>query len=208
MSQKDRTDRQVEPDSATSLSLLNLAKERDEDAWRLVVEKYGPRVETWCRQSGVPPHEVMDVVQDVLLSVLRSLEKFHRDQEGDGFRKWLRKITASKVSDHRRQRRKEPPPRGGSANWFVIDSAKAPLPDPVSSTAVAIGASNEVVAAVRKQVQPKTWEAFWRTAIEDQDPADVAADLEMSIASVYKARSRVLSRLRQAGGGASEIEPC
>jgi RNA polymerase sigma-70 factor, ECF subfamily len=47
------------------------------------------------------------------------------------------------------------------------------------------------------EFENRTWDAFWRTVIEGQSPADVAADLEMSIPAVYKAKSRVLGRFRQ-----------
>jgi RNA polymerase sigma-70 factor (ECF subfamily) len=49
---------------------------------------------------------------------------------------------------------------------------------------------------VREEFDPRTWTAFWRTAVEGDRPADVAADLGVSAWAVYKARSRVLQRLR------------
>jgi RNA polymerase sigma-70 factor (ECF subfamily) len=42
-----------------------------------------------------------------------------------------------------------------------------------------------------------TWQAFWRTAFEDQPGKRVAADLGMTVAAVYLARSRVIARLKE-----------
>lgn len=50
---------------------------------------------------------------------------------------------------------------------------------------------------VRSEIQPVTWEAFRRTAIEDEDPAAVARELNLSASAVYQARSRVTARLRE-----------
>ena len=50
---------------------------------------------------------------------------------------------------------------------------------------------------VRPSVTDATWQAFWRTAIDDRPGKDVASALEMSVAAVYRARSRVLARLKE-----------
>ena len=41
------------------------------------------------------------------------------------------------------------------------------------------------------------WQAAWKQIVEDEKPADVAAELGISLASVYQARSRVLRQLRE-----------
>lgn len=53
---------------------------------------------------------------------------------------------------------------------------------------------------VREEFNETTWLAFWRTAVEHLQPADVAEQLGLSVGAVYVAKSRVLARLR------SEIE--
>jgi DNA-directed RNA polymerase specialized sigma24 family protein len=48
---------------------------------------------------------------------------------------------------------------------------------------------------VRLQVLPRTWEAFQRTVLEGQPPAQVAAALQTTLVNVYKSRSNVQKRL-------------
>ena len=50
---------------------------------------------------------------------------------------------------------------------------------------------------VRGQVSESTWQAFWRTAVEGQSGKDAAAELGMTVAAVYLAKSRVMARLRE-----------
>ena len=57
--------------------------------------------------------------------------------------------------------------------------------------------SRRALDLVRAEFENRTWEAFWRTAIDGQRPAHVADDLGMSLNAVYKAKSRVLRRLRR-----------
>ena len=45
--------------------------------------------------------------------------------------------------------------------------------------------------------EPATWQAFWKTVVEDQPAVEVAAELGLGIDAVYKYKSRVLRRLRQ-----------
>ena len=49
---------------------------------------------------------------------------------------------------------------------------------------------------IRGEFHAHTWAAFWQTAIEGQKPAEVADALGMNVGSVYVAKNRVLSRLR------------
>ena len=50
---------------------------------------------------------------------------------------------------------------------------------------------------VRCQFEERTWRAFWKVAIEDRSPADVATELGLSPNGVRQAKSRVLRRLKE-----------
>ncbi|MDP1564243.1 MAG: sigma-70 family RNA polymerase sigma factor [Pirellulaceae bacterium] len=50
---------------------------------------------------------------------------------------------------------------------------------------------------IRPEFQSHTWEAFWRTVVDGQATAIVATELNLSLASVRQAKSRILRRLRQ-----------
>jgi DNA-directed RNA polymerase specialized sigma24 family protein len=50
---------------------------------------------------------------------------------------------------------------------------------------------------IRCEFTERTWQAFWRTAIEGRSAPEVAAGLSMSAGPVRVAKSRVLPRLRE-----------
>ncbi len=50
---------------------------------------------------------------------------------------------------------------------------------------------------VRQTVAEKTWQAFHQTTLEDRPVAEVAKELDMTDGSIYIARSRVMTRLRE-----------
>ena len=54
---------------------------------------------------------------------------------------------------------------------------------------------------VRHQVTDRTWQAFWRLAVENHATAEISADLGLSQGAVRQAKYRVLCRLREEMGG-------
>ena len=57
---------------------------------------------------------------------------------------------------------------------------------------------------VRGEVSAATWQAFWKTAIDGQPGKQAAAELGLTVAAVYHARSRVLARLKELVQSAQE----
>jgi RNA polymerase sigma-70 factor (ECF subfamily) len=57
---------------------------------------------------------------------------------------------------------------------------------------------------MQSDFEPTTWRACWETAAMGRPAAEVAAELGVSVAAVYIARSRVLRRLRQELAGMLE----
>jgi RNA polymerase sigma-70 factor (ECF subfamily) len=53
------------------------------------------------------------------------------------------------------------------------------------------------MAIVQREVEPKTWQAFWMCVVDQLSTEEVAKLLEMTPANVRQCRSRVLRRLRQ-----------
>lgn len=49
---------------------------------------------------------------------------------------------------------------------------------------------------IRSEFQPQTWTAFWCVIVEQHAAADVAGDLGVSVWTIYKAKARILNRLR------------
>jgi RNA polymerase sigma-70 factor (ECF subfamily) len=50
---------------------------------------------------------------------------------------------------------------------------------------------------IRGEFRETTWQAFWRTCVEDQSVQTTAQQLNLSPGAVYVARSRVMARLRE-----------
>jgi len=185
--------------ASTSSSLLARVKSRDEDAWRRLSKLYGPLVYRATRRFGLQEFDAAEIVQEVFQSVFLHIDGFRRDRQGDTFRGWLWTITKTKLLDYYRKRARQPPVEGGSDAYDRLRNVPEELLEDDSSGAALASASalaQYALALIQTDFEEKTWQAFWRSAVEDKPAAEIAAELEMTVAAVYKAKSRVLARLR------------
>jgi RNA polymerase sigma-70 factor (ECF subfamily) len=165
------------------------------------VSLYGPVAYRWCRRSNLSAEDSADVVQDVLFAVMRHLPDFRRDRPQDSFSGWLATITRNKVREHYRRHNGKAEARGGSTAQRQI--AEIPQPPDLTETTIQPDAqsaaclSQRVLEMIRAEFEPRSWDAFWRVSVDGQTPSHVAADLAMSAAAVYKAKSRILARFRE-----------
>ena len=198
---------------ATSTRLLRQAANGDQAAWRKLVELYGPIVRYWCRRAGLNRTDIADVFSETFVSVVRNLPKFERQEGQAKFRAWLKTITMSKVANHFRRQGKQPLATGGSTAMMQIAEIEAAPPTDFDQSADASAATDgdasmrhseetfiaqRTLQIVRKEFREKTWQAFYRTAIEDCTSQQAADELGMTALAVRKAKSRVMQRLKDA----------
>ena len=183
---------------STSSSLLHRALAEDKEAWRRLAKLYGPVVYGWVRGAGLAEHDAADVVQDVFQAVFSSLSRFRRDRPTDSFRGWLATIAHRRTCDFLRMEADGPGAAGGTEAQLRLQELPQRLPE--EGLPDSDGEQAELIHRALELVRPEfaehTWQACLQTAVEGRRPADVAADLEMSVGAVYVARSRVLRRLR------------
>lgn len=211
-SQASDSDTPSQADSmATSTSLLARADAGDSAAWNQIVQLYGPLVYAWARKSGLSGEDAADTLQETMLAVSESLHRYDGEKNGATFRGWLRQITRNKCVDHIRRAAKLPThARGGSTNLVLLneDALAAELTDAEPETLATERRQvvQRALAIMRNRFERSTWQAFWRTAIDGCRPDDVAEELGTTRWNVYKARSRVLQRLRTELDGLEDLE--
>jgi RNA polymerase sigma-70 factor, ECF subfamily len=86
----------------TSASLLErLRRPGEEAAWGRFVTLYTPLLFFWARRLGCHDADAADLVQDVLLHLLRKLPEFAYDPNRS-FRGWLRTVVINVCRNRRR----------------------------------------------------------------------------------------------------------
>jgi RNA polymerase sigma-70 factor (ECF subfamily) len=177
--------------SVTSTTLLGQLRQAPTDhaAWQVFVQRYGPRIQGWCRQWGLQEADAQDVSQVVLVKLLGAMKSFEY-QPSQRFRAWLKTVTHHAWQDLVRGRR-------------LVGGQPSGIDDPLSTLAARDDLAANLQAAfeqelleqamsrVRTRVQPQTWDAFCLTTLEGLSGAEAAARLGLPITSVYKSKSNV-----------------
>src|SRR5262245_60093057 len=172
---------------STSPSLLaRLAAGARPEDWRRLTDLYTPLIRGWLRRQGLREQDADDLVQEVLLAVVRELPRFHYDPARGSFRGWLRAVTANRLRAYWRARQAQAQPGGGSDWGRVLDE----LEDPNSRLSRFWDEEHDRHVAARlleliaPEFEPATWQAFHRVALEGVKPAVAAAELGLSTNAV------------------------
>lgn len=182
----------------TSLSLLGRLTDAPSDAdWRRLLDVYGPLLRDWLGRAGVPASDRDDLVQDVLVVVVRRIAEFERRGPG-AFRAWLRGILANHLRKYFRTR--TAPAALDLDKLACEDSVLSRQWDREHDQFLA----DRALRMAEQDFAPATWQAFRRQVLEGQKPAVVAAELGLSLNSVLLAKCRVLKRLREVLAGLVE----
>lgn len=179
----------------SSQSLIRRVRNNDRVAWDRLCILYGPVVYEWAREAGLQSEDASDVMQEVFAVLTRRIASY---QAHHSFRGWLWTITRNKVVDAYRRRADHDVSAGGTAAFDRLMNlpANPPAEDSEVGKREASGIHQRALDVMKTDFEPQTWQAFWRTVVGDENPADVATDLGVSKWTVYKAKSRVLQRLR------------
>lgn len=197
------------PIPSTHVSLLDdlRATDRRDDAWAAFHLRYRDVIFGWCLRRGLPADDAEDLTQDALLKLFQRLPRYCHDPARGQFRGWLKTVVGNILTDYwrRQHARSERPAVGGTtfldrAAGVADDAAVAEL-----STAIegrARGGAAALVERVRAKLKESTWQAFYQTVVERRPAAEVAAELNLSVAAVYKSTYRVKQMLTEEYGHA------
>lgn len=168
----------------------------DQEAWGQFVDIYGPLLYRYGRQKRLQDADSVDLMQEVLGEVARSIGRFDYDPKIGRFRNWLLLIARRRLVDlYRKKSRRS----SGSGDTAVLNLLRN-LPAEEEANQWEMEYRQRIFVWAMQQVRhkflDKTWQAFERTAIGGESPLKVAKSLGISIGTVYVARSRVIKKLR------------
>ena len=182
---------------SSSASLIVRVQQGDPDAWDRFAAIYSPLVYSWAR-GKLQPSDAADVTQNVFRSLLKNIGTFKREDRESTFRGWLWTVTRNVIHDHFRHQAKQPDAAGGTAAQLQMHDLPEQLPASQDGSDVETSRlGHRGLEIVRAEIEPSVWQAFWRVTVEGDASADVAEDLGVTKWAVYKAKTRVLRRLRQ-----------
>lgn len=184
---------------STHLSLLLRLKDASDspawnDAWSEFLLVYRPIVVRWCR-ARMPDVDADDVAQEILVSLLRNMQKFEYDPE-QSFYKWLRTVTSHATTDHYRAVKRRA--KVGQTNVDAVhDEASY---EPVEEEMAELIYSDYLPRAeqqARSRFSKKHWECYQSVEHRGENAADVGTRMKMKRATVHQAVFRIRRIVRK-----------
>jgi RNA polymerase sigma factor (sigma-70 family) len=190
------------PIPSTHVSLLDDLRSDGarENAWAVFHVRYRDVIFGWCLRRGLPPDAAEDLTQDALLKLFQQLPRYRHDPARGQFRGWLKTVVGNILTDFWRRQQRQPKHLaiGGTTflnrvAWVSDADAAVELSTIIEGRAQPCAA--EIVERVRGKLKETTWQAFYQMIVDRRQAAEVAAELNMSVAAVYKSTYRVKQML-------------
>jgi len=188
----------------TRQSLLSRLKDlSDQKSWKDFFDTYWKLIYKAAAGAGLNDAEAQDVVQETVLSVVRSMPSFEYNVE-KSFRGWLRQVTGWRIKDRLRQRERESKVQHAMSNRDARNQSNEPLVDPISQTLEEIWnqewETNLIEAAtekVKRQVDPKMYQVFDLHVFKKWPVSRVAETLGISSTRVHYATHQVSKLIKK-----------
>ena len=187
----------------TNPTLLNrLGDWRDHEAWVDFVTRYDPVIRSRCRRYRLDAETTEELCQRVWIDLARRMRSFRYDP-GMTFRGWLRRLCQSRAIDLLRKKKAdavrslEDQPAASllqdAADDFDAEEGAA------SERPLLLRLAEEVQDGVRRRVDERTWQVFWKIAVLGQSVREASEAAGISYYAAFAAQKRVGRMLREEG---------
>ena len=170
----------------TDKTLLERIKEGDSVSWDEFYTVYRPFVLYRGQRSGLSADDCDELVQQVMLSFFQRNKKFEYQREKGTFRNYFGKVINNNIIDIKRRKK---------TNCIEYDESKDHRVDDVLSREFENDWHDylfrQALLELKKQVEEDTFEAFNLYAIQGRKISEVSDFLDMTIGSIYVAKTGV-----------------
>lgn len=193
----------ADPDSTRLTFLLRLRDRSDKLSWPEFHERYGQLLYRYARARGASHADAEDIVQEVELYLFKAIEGFEYDARKGRFRSYLRSAVVHAMG-RRASREAREPAALDPQNFDYVASQKEASADERWEREWQLHRLRWALRSIAAEFEPATLKAFEMHVLAGRPVEETASDLNLSPASVYQAKCRVLKRLRQR---LSELDP-
>ena len=193
----------------TRSSLINRLKATiNGESWEVFFNTYWELIYSVARRKGLSEADSQDIVQETILKVHKSLDRFQYNRERGSFKGWLCTITRTRLIEHYKKKQRQPPtqqPREDEDDPLVnLADPQGPELDRIWSEEWSRSLIQRSLTFLKQQVSLKQYQIFKCHCIDEWSVKEVCDALNVNAAQVYMAKQRVgkifaakLERLKQ-----------
>ena len=192
---------------ATRYSLLSrLQNWEDDDSWRDFFDTYWRLIFSTALKSGLTETEAEDVVQETIISVAKSLDKFKRDPKLGSFKGWLRNIIRWRVADQLTKRTQAADREADTVQAEFNRWNPADIPDPAGDPWEQIwerewqaNLIERAIENIKHSVREEHYQIFDLYVLKEWPVKKVARTLGVSIGKIYLVKYRISRLIKKEG---------
>lgn len=180
----------------TTVLLEGLLDAGNAEVWLEFDGRYRPIITRLARRMAVGEADAEDVAQETLARFVKAYQAGRYDRAKGRLSRWIVSIARNCVLDLKRTRADRHECQGDSAfNDLADEDALTAAWDEECRQAIVDRAMRELRETTL--MDERTIRAFEMVAFDQRLPAEVASELAISLDSVYAAKNRCLTQLRE-----------
>jgi RNA polymerase sigma-70 factor, ECF subfamily len=181
--------------NATSPSLVAAMTCGDPQAWKTIVEIWGPVLIQHCRRRSFQFSDAEEIAQNVLLKMYSAITRgnFQRDGQRKRLRHWVFAILANEIKTFCAKNQKSPKSPGGSAHQMAL----ADLPEQSQSDEFETLLVARILAVIKNDFEESTWKAFELYHFQNFQVAEIVELMAIKAGTIRQKIFRVVQRVRE-----------
>ena len=184
----------------TSATLLVRLKDIDDQAaWDRFYEFYSPLILGYCKRRGCAPEMAYDVLQEIMVTLMRIFPKFNYKPERGHFRTFLLKIVDHRMIDaFRREKWYQSLSSDTDLDWVErLEDPGTNRPFEEWDKLWDCNLLNRALVRIKKKVNSLTYRSFQMYVLERNSADSIAIQLKINKNAVFQHKNRVIKMLQQ-----------
>ena len=172
------------------------------ESWQDFFNTYWELIFNVARRAGLSHADAQDVVQETIVKVHKSFDRFQYDRKRGSFKGWLRSVTRSRLAEHFKKQQKRLP-----LNQPFDDSSENPTAEVADPKGLALeriwdeewqkNLIQTALTRLKRTVSPKQFQIFKCYCIDEWTVSEICKALNVNAAQVYMAKQRVGKLFKQ-----------
>ena len=172
------------------------------ESWQEFFQTYWELIYNVARRSGLSEADAQDIVQETVLKVHNSMDKFEYNRKRGSFKGWLRTVTRSRLAEHFKKQQRRPvisQPLDASAE-LINETAdpEGPELEKIWNEEWHRNLIHAALTRTKKLTTPRQFQIFKCHYIDEWTVSETCKTLGVNAAQVYMAKQRVGKIFRDA----------
>ena len=172
------------------------------ESWEEFFHTYWELIYNVARRAGLSEADAQDIVQETVLKVHNSLDRFEYNRKRGTFKGWLRTVTRSRLNDFFKKQQRRPalnqPLEAAGDELQNLEDPEGPEIEKIWDEEWSKNLIQSALNRTKKLSSPKQFQIFKCHYIDEWTVRETCRTLGVNAAQVYMAKQRVGKIFREA----------